>query len=59
MTRSMGDVVSKSVGVTADPEVLDYGPLTTKDKFIVIGSDGLWDRIHNEEVMRIVSTYLH
>jgi serine/threonine protein phosphatase PrpC len=60
MTRSIGDVVAKSVGVTYEPEIKSF-PLTSDDKFIVIGSDGLWDRIPNDEVTRIVANpfYAH
>ena len=55
MTRSFGDLVAKSVGVTAEPEIKSFNNLTKQDKFIVIGSDGLWDRIPNDEVTRIVA----
>jgi serine/threonine protein phosphatase PrpC len=54
MTRSMGDLVSKSVGVTYEPELKCFTNLTKLDKFIVVASDGLWDRISNEEVTRII-----
>lgn len=54
MTRSMGDLVSKSVGVTYEPELKSINTLTKLDKFIVVASDGLWDRIPNDEVTRIV-----
>lgn len=54
MTRSLGDLVSKSVGVTYEPEIKSIDTLSRKDKFIVIASDGLWDRISNDEVTRIV-----
>lgn len=54
MTRSLGDVVAKSAGVTYEPEIKSF-PLTQEDKFIVIASDGLWDRVPNDEVTRIVA----
>ena len=49
----MGDEVAHSVGVTDAPEVLDFllGP---NDRFIVIGSDGLWEFLTNEQVCEIV-----
>ena len=47
MSRSMGDQVAHSVGVTDEPEVLEYllGP---NDRFVIIGSDGLWEFLSNE-----------
>ena len=55
MTRSLGDLVAKTVGVTYEPEIMVLPNLTKSNKFIVIGSDGLWDRIPNDEVTRIVA----
>jgi serine/threonine protein phosphatase PrpC len=50
----MGDVAAKSVGVTYDPEIKEFPNLTSLDKVVVIASDGLWDRIPNEEVTKYV-----
>lgn len=55
MTRSLGDLVAKSVGVTYEPEIKCISNLNTNDKFVVIASDGLWDRIPNDEVTRMVA----
>ena len=56
MTRSMGDLAAKSVGVTYEPEIKVVYNLSKNDKFIVLASDGLWDRIPNDEVTRIVAS---
>lgn len=56
MTRSLGDLVAKSVGVTHDPEIKVFPNLSKNDKFMIIASDGLWDRISNEEITRLVSS---
>lgn len=56
MTRSIGDSVAKSVGVIAEPEIKVVGNLAPSDKFIVLASDGVWDRLSNEEVMTIIAT---
>lgn len=56
MTRSMGDGVAHSVGVTADPEVMQF-TLSTNDKFLVIASDGVWEFLSNEDVAKIVLPY--
>jgi len=55
MTRSMGDLVSKSVGVTYEPEIKSISNLDKNDKFIVIASDGIWDRFSNDEITRIIA----
>lgn len=53
MSRSLGDAVAASVGVIPDPEILEF-LLTPEDKFIVIGSDGVFEFLSNEEVVKIV-----
>ena len=49
MARSLGDLVAASVGVSPEPEVLDFD-LEPDDKFIVIASDGVWEFLSNERV---------
>ena len=49
MARSFGDLVAASVGVSPEPEVLDF-ELEPDDKFIVIASDGVWEFLSNEKV---------
>lgn len=41
---------------TASPEV-SYRTLTPADRFIVIGTDGLWDLIDNQEAVSLVVEY--
>ena len=53
MTRSIGDMAATSVGVTAEPEIKVFN-LQPGDKFIVVASDGIWDRLTNQEVMMTV-----
>jgi len=54
MTRSIGDMAASSVGVLAEPEVKLFPNLTVNDKFIVIASDGIFDRLSNEEIMETI-----
>ena len=54
MTRSIGDLVAGSVGVTSEPEIQVFNCLTTQDKALVIASDGLWDRLSNQEITSLV-----
>lgn len=53
MSRSLGDFVAASVGVSCEPETLEF-PLTPEDKFLVIASDGVFEFISNEDVVRVV-----
>ena len=55
MTRSIGDLAAASVGVTAEPEIKVFTNLTANDKFLVLASDGIWDRISNQETMMVIA----
>lgn len=55
MTRSIGDMAAASVGVTAEPEIKVFPNLSPRDKFIVIASDGIWDRLSNQEIMMLIA----
>jgi len=58
MTRSMGDLVAKTVGVISEPEIKVFSNLQPQiDRVVVIASDGLWDRIPNDEVTRMIIPY--
>lgn len=54
MTRSIGDLVAGSVGVTSEPELQVFSNLTEQDRAIVIASDGIFDRFSNKEITKIV-----
>jgi serine/threonine protein phosphatase PrpC len=41
MSRSFGDNVSKPIGVTHVPEVIQL-KIDKRDRFILIASDGVW-----------------
>ena len=47
MSRSLGDFCAHNVGVISSPEIIQF-ELNTKDKFIVLASDGVWDQLSNE-----------
>ena len=57
MTRSLGDLAATKVGVISEPELTIIKKLTRVDKFLVLASDGLYDRLINEEIMAIVVHY--
>ena len=56
MSRSIGDSVAASVGVISEPDILEYD-LTSQDKFIVIASDGVFEFLSNEDIVKIVVPY--
>lgn len=55
MTRSFGDLIAQSVGVSHKPEIWERTIVPEEDKFIVIGSDGIYEFIENQEVVNIAA----
>ena len=55
-SRSLGDLLAHKIGVTSEPniKIVNLGP---NDKFIAMGSDGIWDNIGYEDVLDIVNEY--
>ena len=53
MSRSMGDRVAQSVGVSAEPEIKEF-ILGFNDKILIIASDGVWEFLSNEDIAAIV-----
>jgi len=53
MSRSLGDTIAHEVGVVSIPEVKSF-LVGIEDKFIVIGSDGVFEFLTNEDVAKIV-----
>lgn len=53
VSRTIGDTISKMYGVTHKPDVAQVS-LSANDLFVVIASDGVWDRLSNEEVAETV-----
>ena len=56
MSRSFGDKVAASVGVVSEPEILEF-TLLHNDRFIVIGSDGVFEFLNNEDIVKLVVPY--
>jgi serine/threonine protein phosphatase PrpC len=52
-TRSIGDFVAKSLGVTAEPEIL-VQEIKENDRYIVLASDGVFEFLTNKAVMEMV-----
>lgn len=53
VTRSLGDVDLKHIGICADPEITTLN-LESSDSFLIVASDGLWDAMTNDEAVGLV-----
>ena len=55
MSRSLGDVVAHSAGVSSEPVFVEYdfNPDGRDDLILVMASDGLWEFMSDQEVMDI------
>ena len=56
ISRSLGDILAHHIGVTSEPNV-DVHHLNSSDKFVAIGSDGIWDYLGYDEVVEIINDY--
>ena len=56
MSRSFGDRVAHSVGVSEEPEIKDY-IFCKEDKFFVVASDGLFEFISSQNIVEIIKDY--
>ncbi|CAO2832846.1 unnamed protein product [Amaranthus hypochondriacus] len=55
MSRAFGDYCIKDFGLISVPEVT-HRNITSKDQFIVLATDGVWDVVSNQEAVHIVSS---
>ncbi|KAJ8614289.1 hypothetical protein CTAYLR_001175 [Chrysophaeum taylorii] len=53
MSRSIGDVVAHTAGVSSSPEFFERR-LCRSDKFIISATDGLWEFMNDDEVVAMV-----
>jgi len=54
MSRSLGDAVAHSVGVSSEPEVFEYTLDSKKEVFLILATDGLWEFCSDGEVVTMV-----
>jgi protein phosphatase 1K len=54
VSRSIGDAELKKFGVIADPEMSGWFPITEQDKFLVLASDGIFDKLTPQEVCNVI-----
>ena len=56
MSRSIGDLVGKKIGVIPNPGIIEY-ELNENSRYIVVCSDGVWEFLENENVKNIGIKY--
>lgn len=56
MSRSFGDDIAQSVGVTPEPEIISM-ELKEEDKFVIIASDGIWEFISSEDCVNMIKNF--
>ena len=57
ISRSLGDKIAELIGVIAEPDIMEFD-LDDNCKYIIMGSDGLFDYLSNMEIMNICGPYL-
>jgi len=58
LTRSIGDLIGEKVGIISQPDIIEK-KIDSTCKYLVLGSDGLWDMIKPYDVMRIVNPFFN
>lgn len=53
MSRSLGDAIAHTAGVSSTPEIHEYDIEEGKDMFLILGTDGLWEFITDDEAAEI------
>lgn len=56
MSRSLGDMIGQSAGVTCNPECRAV-PVSKDDRFFIACSDGVWEFISSQEAVDIVGKF--
>ena len=57
ISRSIGDLSVEEIGVISEPDVTVFNVCSQLIKIVVIGTDGLWEFLSNEQVKDIVCMY--
>ena len=56
LTRAFGDLIGSTVGIINKPQIKFFN-YEKEGKFIIIGSDGLWEYISCQEAVNIVGEF--
>lgn len=54
VSRSIGDIYLKRYGVNAIPEVTDWESLKSKDRYLVVASDGIFETMTSQDVCELL-----
>ena len=57
ISRSIGDKIAELIGVISDPDIIECN-IDCNSKYIIMGSDGLFDYLPNSSIMNIAEPYL-
>jgi serine/threonine protein phosphatase PrpC len=57
MSRSIGDTIGSDLGVISEPIITELGLNWDTDLFMVAASDGVWDVMDNNDVVKFVEKY--
>ena len=57
MSRSIGDQIAHSIGVSSEPEIFNFD-INEKCECLVIGSDGIFQYLKNEDVANIIRPFI-
>lgn len=57
LTRVLGNFFWEETGITPEPEIIECNLNKEDAKFIIIGTDGLWKYLSNEQAGEIVMRY--
>ena len=58
LTRSIGDLLGEEVGIISEPDIVIKN-IDSTCKYIILGSDGLWDMVKPYDVIRIVNPFFN
>ncbi|QCD80012.1 protein kinase [Vigna unguiculata] len=58
ISRALGDHCMKDFGLISVPDVTQT-KITSRDQFVILATDGVWDVISNQEAVEIVSATPH
>ena len=56
MSRSIGDMDAKKIGVIPNPQIVEY-TIDHSSKYLILASDGIWEFIGSEDAMKYSNKY--
>ena len=59
MSRSIGDGIAHSIGVSDIPEILEFDVRNVRPVALIVASDGVWEFLSNQDVKDEVGKFLY